>query len=188
MKKGLLAMLFAVALVVPAVAENMWVGGSLGFQNVSPKDGDSMQSFSIAPEFGYSLNESWDIGADLEYISNDVEMVDGTDVTIGKENTFSIAAFARYHMFAIGDFNFIAKGSIFYEDTKNDDADFSYSTIGIRVVPVVSYSINETWSIDAVLNFAELTIASTSGDAESTAFGFNVNNGSLANIGFSYHF
>lgn len=180
MKKGLLAMLFAVALVVPALAENMWVGGSLGFDSVSPKDGDTQQYFTIQPEFGYSLNESWDIGADLAYTSND----DGTE----KVKTFGIAAFARYHMFAIGDFNFIAKGSLYFENTKNDDADLSWDTIGISIVPVVSYSINETWSIDAVLNFAALGFASESGDYEETSFGFNVNDGSLANIGFSYHF
>ena len=33
MKKSLLALLFAVALVVPALAENMWIGGSIGYEN-----------------------------------------------------------------------------------------------------------------------------------------------------------
>ena len=72
MKKSLLALLFAVALAVPAMAENMWVGGNLSYQSITEKDGDpntpeDFNSFTIAPEFGYSLNEKWDIGIDLSY-------------------------------------------------------------------------------------------------------------------------
>ena len=67
MKKSLLAMLFAVALVVPAVAENMWIGGSLGYSNTDVKDADSVTSWTIEPEFGYSLDEKMDIGIDLGY-------------------------------------------------------------------------------------------------------------------------
>ena len=52
MKKSLLALLFAAALAVPALAENMWIGGNLGYQNTSPKDGDSESSYYIQPEFG----------------------------------------------------------------------------------------------------------------------------------------
>ena len=48
MKKSLLALLFAVALAVPALAENMWIGGNFGYENTSPKEGDSRSSYYIA--------------------------------------------------------------------------------------------------------------------------------------------
>ena len=47
MKKSLLALLFAVALAVPALAENMWVGGSLGYSNASTKGSTSDYGGSI---------------------------------------------------------------------------------------------------------------------------------------------
>ena len=64
-------MLLAVALVAPIVAaeKSMWIGGSLGYEKTSPKDGSSDITWSIAPEFGYNLNENWDIGIDLAYAS-----------------------------------------------------------------------------------------------------------------------
>lgn len=182
MKKSLLALLFAVALVVPAVAENMWVGGSLGFNTTSPKEGDSTSSFSIQPEFGYNLDEKMGIGIDLGY---GYEKNDDTVTTI------SVSPFIRYEMFKIGDFSFLAKGSIFYNSEKYDDADIQYTSYGIRIVPVVTYSINKTWSIDAILDFASISFENRKCDdldIENNTFGIRGNSGNLASIGFSYHF
>ena len=195
MKKSLLAVLFAVALVVPAVAENMWIGGSFGFNNSSPKDGDSLSNYYIAPEFGYSLDEKMDIGIDLEYRYGEDSAVfdNGVDPVINyveKTTTLGIAPFVRYKMFSIASVDFLAKGSIFYEKSKLDKADVEYTSYGLRVVPIVSYSINETWSIGATLDFASIVFENTKddGDYENTYFGLDANNGDLFSIGFSYHF
>ena len=198
MKKSLLALLFAVALAVPALAENMWIGGNLSYSNTSPKEGDSTSSFSIAPEFGYNVNESWDIGIDLGYtyeegvteIAGQAIPVEGGD----KVTTIGIAPFARFKMFEIGDFAFLAKGSIFYESSKLDEADVSFTSYGIRIVPVVTYSINETWSIGCTLDFAEIAFETIKcddtdkADIENKTFGFKANSGSVIGVNFSYHF
>ena len=190
MKKSLLALLFAVALAVPALAENMWIGGSIGYHNDSPKDGDSVSSYYIAPEFGYSLDEKMDIGIDIAYGYDEAgttKFFSGTD----KVTSLGIAPFIRYKMFEIGDFAFLAKGSIFYESDKFDAADTSITSYGLRIVPVVTYSINETWSIGATLDFAKIAFEKEKwddGDAENTSFGFDANNGDLFSVNFSYHF
>ncbi len=198
MKKSLLALLFAVALAVPALAENMWIGGNFSYSNTSPKNGDSTSSYSIAPEFGYSLDEKMDIGIDLSYayeegvteMAGEVIPVEGGD----KVTTIGIAPFIRYKMFEIGDFAFLAKGSIFYESAKLDEADVSFTSYGIAIVPVVTYSINETWSIGCTLDFAAIAFENIKcddtdkADIENTTFGFRANNGSVIGVNFSYHF
>ncbi|MBR4631974.1 MAG: outer membrane beta-barrel protein [Elusimicrobia bacterium] len=210
MKKSLLALLFAVALAVPALAENMWIGGSLGYQNTSAKavpGGDlDANSFTIAPEFGVSLDEAWDIGLDLSYTSGK-NLVDSYDnmVPIVREacdtTTYGIAPFARYHVAKVAGVDVMIKGSLFYKSTtiKEFDGgdDVTINSYGIAIAPVISYSINERWSIGATLDFLSLGYShSSSSDLKNAAgdeysydeFGFNVNNGSLISIGFSYHF
>ena len=213
MKKSLLALLFAVALVVPALAENMWVGGSFEYKSVSAKalpdtstDADA-NSFTIAPEFGYSLDETWDIGLDLSYTSTQNDSSLFKDLIPASKEGFDsekigIKPFARYHVTKIGCFDIMLQGSVFYNTTTykeitDDKKDVSLNSYGIAIAPVISYSINETWSIGATLNFLELgythssssDIKNTKGDEYSCdEFGFNVNNGSIASIGFSYHF
>ena len=192
MKKSLLALLFAVALAVPALAENMWIGGNFGYENTSPKEGDSVSSYYIVPEFGYSIDEKLDIGIDLGYSYKEGESIDIGEVTIvDKTTTIGISPFIRYKMFEIGDFAFLAKASIYYESEKYDEADVTVNTYGLKVVPVVTYSINETWSIGATLDFAEFVFENSKcddTDDETTYFGLKGNSGSLIGINFSYHF
>ena len=210
MKKSLLALLFAAALAVPALAENMWVGGDFSYNSSNSKleidgndaDKKSSTSWSIAPEFGYSLNETWDIGLDFEYASGqNVKEICGIDLDAEGQidNTeIGIAPFARYHIAQIAGIDVMLKGSIFYVSGEAKGvAKADYTAFGVKIAPVISYSINETWSIGATLNFAELSYTNLQikpKDApidvkqKSDAFGFNLNDGSLISIGFSYHF
>lgn len=215
MKKSLLALLLAVALAAPVFAaeKNMWVGGSFGYssQDLTLTDGDdypitSSVSWSIEPEFGYGLNDKWDIGLDLSYSKNNaVTELYGWNFAdwnmIGPYDTMQtteigIAPFARYHIAKIAGIDVMLKGSIGYlkGELKGYGDSVDYKTYGIAIAPIISYSINETWSIGATLNFAELSyihaeIDDGSGIKPKTdAFGFNLNDGSLINIGFSYHF
>jgi len=206
MKKSLLAMLLAVALVAPVVAaeKNMWIGGSLGYQSVSATNSKGkstdMNSLTIAPEFGYSLNEKWDIGLDLAYTTgkgykSSVGALK-TNIDVSSEpdvSDFSIAPFARYHVANIAGIDVMLKGSLLYGKTtyKGDSKEMNLTEFGIAIAPVVSYSINETWSIGATLNFLELgyySLSDDDSDGKYSEFGFNVNDGSLISIGFSYHF
>lgn len=205
MKKSLLALLFAVALAVPALAENMWIGGNLSYQSSSLKGGSKdvdANMFTIQPEFGYNLNEKWDIGLDLSYSSGKGTIGEqfGIELPTAKEpnsiSKFGIAPFARYHVMQIGDFDVMLKGSLFYSKAEIENVEGSDKTkmtgYGIAIAPVISYSINETWSIGCTLNFLELAYAHYSDDDNSDYkvdnFGFNLNDGSIIGVNFSYHF
>ena len=208
MKKSLLALVLAVALAVPVLAENMWVGGSFSYSSDNSKieydgggeDTMSSTSWSIEPEFGYSLNEKWDIGLDLGYESKQgVTELYGTSIVPEVDTTaMGIAPFARFHVAQIAGVDVMFKGSIIYTkgEIKGYGESVDYSAYGIAIAPVISYSINETWSIGATLNFAELSFTHAEIDAKdiygmtpkTDQFGFNLNDGSLISIGFSYHF
>ena len=209
MKKGLLALIFAVALAVPAMAENMWVGGDFSYSSSNNKiewpggeDTMSSTSWSVGAEFGYSLDDRWDIGLDLAYTSQQgLDEIFGEDwsgapFSLDNKET-AVAPFARYHLAKIAGIDIILKGSIFYATGEYSyyygrEYTFDYTTYGLKVVPIISYSINETWSIGAILNFAELSFVHTESedydDYKNDKFGFNVNDGSLISIGLSYHF
>ena len=207
MKKSLLALIFAVALTVPAIAENMWVGGSFGYGSDNTSyEGErykySSTSWEIEPEFGYSLDDEWDIGLDLAYASKQganeicgVKIPFAYDVMI-ETTEMGVAPFARYHVAKIVGVDVILKGSAFYVsgEAKDPYGKCDYSAYGVSIAPVISYSINETWSINATLNFAELSFTHVEVDQynddkiKDDNFGFNLNDGSLINIGLSYHF
>ena len=191
MKKSLLALLFAVALVVPALAENMWIGGSIGYENNSPKNGDSVTSFSFEPEFGYRINNTWHVGLDFGYTYNEGGSLRLVKVENDKVTTLAILPFVRYKMFGIGRFSFLAKASVFYSNSKADEADLTVNSYGISIAPILSYRINDTWVIACRLSFAELNLQNSKCDdldAEETRFGFNLNNGSIMRVCFSYNF
>ena len=139
------------------------------------------------------MNETWDIGIDLAYSSYEGPTLNYKKLVVGNDKVTSIkiAPFARYKIFSIGSFDVLAKGTIFFESAKVDNADASVDSYGIAIAPVVTYSINETWSIGCTLNFAEIGYSHAKGDdkiGEVDEFGFNLNDGSIISVGFSYHF
>ena len=217
MKKSLLVVLLAVAMVAPVFAaeKDMWVGGSFGYAsaNIDLYDGEATTSstaWSVEPEFGWTIVDRWDIGLDFEYSSGVTTKVYGLD--LGKTSGFvpfegymsadakttAIAPFVRYYLAKVAGVDIILKGSFFYAKTDLDIIDLSIPTIGvtgygISIAPIISYTINESWSIGAKLNFAELTYVHVDIDEDifklkADEFGFNLNDGSLISVGFSYHF
>ncbi len=217
MKKSLLVVLLAVAMVAPVFAaeKDMWVGGSFGYAsaNIDLYDGArtaSSTSWSVEPEFGWTIVDRWDIGLDFEYSSGVTTKVYGLD--LGKASGFitfegylsadakttAIAPFVRYYLAKVAGVDIILKGSFFYAKTDLDIIEMDIPTIGvtgygISIAPIISYTINESWSIGAKLNFAELTYVHVDIDEDifklkADEFGFNLNNGSLISVGFSYHF
>lgn len=203
MKKSLLALFLAVVLTAPVFAaeKNMWVGGSFGYNSGNQELNGKSQSttvWSIEPEFGWTIVDRWDIGLDFAYgRAQNVNSVYGVSIPLThvEAEITTIAPFVRYYLAKVAGVDVILKGSIFYSKTDLKEGGFSLdaSAYGISVTPIISYSINETWSIGAALNFAELSFLHASGDndyfdAKNDQFGFNLNNGSLISIGFSYHF
>lgn len=219
MKKSFLAVLLAIVLVSPVFAaeKNMWVGGSFGYASVNNDlyDGaitTSSTAWSVEPEFGWTIVDRWDIGLDFEYSSGRVTQFYGLDIgkTLSPSIPFSgmfsadakttaIAPFVRYYLAKIAGVDIILKGSFFYAKTdldvieNGDVPTIGVTGYGISIAPIISYSINETWSIGAKLNFAELTFVHVDVDEDfikvkADEFGFNLNNGSLISVGIVYHF
>ena len=217
MKKSFLAVLLAIALVSPVFAaeKNMWVGGSFGYASVNTEYWDggattSSTAWSVEPEFGWTIVDKWDIGLDFSYGSGTATEIYGFDFgqlfntslpkgyIRGDVKTTTIAPFVRYYLAKVAGVDVILKGSFFYTKTDTDfitgvDATLGVTGYGVSIAPIISYSINETWSIGAKLNFAELTFVHVDMDEDfiklkADEFGFNLNNGSLISVGFSYHF
>lgn len=100
MKKFILAAMIAVS-SLNANAQ-VWMGGSLGLNFTKPDGGETVTTFTIAPEVGYSLNDKWDIALSLneQLISWDGETA----------NSFSIAPYARYTFAKSGIASFFVDG------------------------------------------------------------------------------
>ena len=63
MKKGLLLVVVMLA-TIAVKAQDIYVGGSL---NVWRNSTGNTTSFKVAPEIGYNFNETWALGAELNY-------------------------------------------------------------------------------------------------------------------------
>ena len=60
-------------------AQDIYVGGSL---NVWRNSTGNTTSFKVAPEIGYNFNETWALGAELNYSHEYVKQVTANSVTL----------------------------------------------------------------------------------------------------------
>ena len=78
MKKGLLLVVVMLA-TIAVKAQDIYVGGSL---NVWRNSTGNTTSFKVAPEIGYNFNETWALGAELNYSHEYVKQVTANSVTV----------------------------------------------------------------------------------------------------------
>ena len=78
MKKGLLLVVVMLA-TIAVKAQDIYVGGSL---NVWRNSTGNTTSFKVAPEIGYNFNETWALGAELNYSHEYVKQVTANTVTV----------------------------------------------------------------------------------------------------------
>lgn len=71
MKKGLLLVVVMLA-TIAVKAQDIYVGGSL---NVWRNSTGNTTSFKVAPEVGYNFNETWALGAELDYLRGEKRCV-----------------------------------------------------------------------------------------------------------------
>ncbi len=145
----------------------MWLGGSL-----SITDDNSSSTFTIAPEFGYNLNNDWSIGGRLGIGSINPESGKSYTVT-------TLTPFTRYTFSQKGDFSFFGQGELplSFKDGNN--------TIGLRVLPGLTYSMGN-WGIQAYL---PAILSFESGDGYSNfALRANTNFLSGSSVGLIYKF
>ena len=213
MKKVLL--FIGLALVSMAANAQFFIGGGIGFQTATIKDGDGNQlgtgnEFSFMPEIGYSLTDKFDIGLDLGISIEKMKAGGSSEV---KGTQWVIAPFAQYSLVEFGKFKVIAKASLFFAGATGYDVDFDSDDLlvlngndklkvmsyGLAVTPSLHYVLNDKFSIFGNLNCLALGFAgyTVKYDGEkvgsATAFELGVDANNLANtgaiqLGFVYKF
>lgn len=167
MKKFIAAV--AVALCSLSANAQVWVGGSLGFTTLSPKNGDSKTTLTIAPTVGYKLSDKWELGLSLEekatFYSGDTD------------NAFYVSPFARMNFWNGG----IA--TLFVDGGFSVGSESSKTIFGIGVRPGVKVELSKNLSFEAKTGFLGVRVVS---DAY-TQFGLGVNNEDLS-VGLVYEF
>ena len=147
MKKLFIAVF--VALTAMAANAQSWVGGSFGIDVVAPKGEQTVTTFSIAPEYGYSINDKWDIAVALE---EETTFYDDYDV-----NVISLEPFARYTFAKAGIASFFVDGAIGfgceytnYEGKMLDNVAWGFS-IGFK--PGIKLEITENLALVTKFGF-----------------------------------
>lgn len=138
MKKFLV--MAVMAIMALGVSAQVYVGGSLGYTHAKTDLGSDDQ-FTIAPEIGYNLNDSWAIGAGLNY-------------TWVKDayNQFEINPYARYTYFRTDLVSLFVDGGVDLGFSKPDEGDTSV-VWGIGLKPGISLNLNEKFSLVAHMGF-----------------------------------
>ena len=147
MKKLFIAVF--VALTAMAANAQSWVGGSFGIDVTARKGSKAITTFTISPEYGYSINDKWDIAIALE---EEATFVGDYDI-----NVVSLEPFARFTFAKAGIASFFVDGGIGvgceyvnYEGEMLDDTAWGFS-IGFK--PGVKLEVTENFAIVAKLGF-----------------------------------
>lgn len=179
MKK--IMMTIAAAFVATAMNAQGYIGGNVGFTSAKANvDGaKATTEFTIAPEVGYNLNDSWAIGAALGFTS--VKAGDADAVT-----AFTVAPYARYTFAKLEKVNFFLDGQFAYSTLKD-----TYDQIGVHIIPGVAVNLNEKVSFVAKLGgeFGGLGWTQTKDkgtDIKVNEFGFDLQ--SLAGLTFGLYY
>lgn len=179
MKKLLL--LAAVAICSLSASAQFYYGGQLGFSRNAT---DNITSLTIAPEVGYTFNDTWSLGGVLDY---DYRYYKGIDT-----NIFEISPYARYNFARLADdkLKFFCDFGVGFgvQKTKGFDAGFVYH-IGFR--PGISYALNDHYSLVAhlgQLGWEGATDKATGEYGRKNIFTWNIFDWNNVMFGFYYSF
>lgn len=171
MKKGLLLVVVMLA-TIAVKAQDIYVGGSL---NVWRNSTGNTTSFKVAPEIGYNFNETWALGAELNYSHNYVNQ--------STTNSVSIAPYIRWSYYQNDAVRLFLDGAAAIGFNKVKDGDTSKAgQVGLR--PGIAVKLNDNFSFIAKYGFLGYRRnVSTAGDS----FGLALTSEDLS-IGFHYTF
>lgn len=183
--KKILVLAVVALMSLSAMAEDLFVGGSLSFWR---NDTDKETTISILPEIGYELDSKWTLGTTIGYAHT--EKGEDDDKVIG--NIFQIAPYARYTYFTAGKVALFVDGGFGIYTGKSrfhgesGDAATAWN-IGFR--PGVAFHLNEKFTVLAHMGF--LGYEGANSHAESIgykkAFGLRFSGDALS-LGIHYHF
>lgn len=142
--KKIVVLLCVVALTVSAKAQ-VYLGGEFNITH----DGDTdVTDFTLAPEIGYKLNNTWDFGLEIGYSYVGIKD-NGTDKNV---NAFHVAPYARWTYFEKGIAHLFLEGGLGFSTCKVGDAD-SNNGFEVGVKPGLALEVNEKFAFIAKLGF-----------------------------------
>jgi outer membrane protein assembly factor BamA len=216
MKK--LVLIAAIAFSVASASAQIFIGGNIGVNSNSDdfgtaagiygKDYSSLE-LGISPKVGYIINDKLSAGLQIGFTSGSTkvtEIAGNNEKAESSSSAFEVAPFVRYDALTFGKINLGLEAKLRFSSS-SDKSKFAgvetkgptITTFGLGVVPVLSYSLTEKFSLEAYLNFANLGFTSQTSKPDvgnkttSTSFGLGVDatsaftTGNL-NIGFVYKF
>lgn len=211
MKKILVSVLAVIAFSMTSNAQ-LWFGGSISARHtggVEKKAIDPMDptkttdidaaktnAFAIAPKIGFALSEKFSVGAALNFSTSTTGKIDKNNLT--KNNAFGVEPFIRYTFAEFGNFGVLAEASLpidftngkFIVNGTETKADPS-SSFGLAVMPWLTYSVSDNFSLECGLNFLRLsaihTVTKDQADKDhkwvNNTIGCNANTANLLNVG-----
>ena len=167
MKKIVMTMVAACAALT--MNAQMYVGGTLGYDNSSRKTATTevtTNQLTIAPEFGMALDEKLGVGIVLNYENGSTETkpINGATGTTTKPSstTFGIKPYVRYQMFSAGKCNIFMDGGVNFSIEKDKEVGYDATgkaidnkagmNLGLYLAPGISYNVNDQWSIVAKID------------------------------------
>lgn len=145
--KKIMMTIAAAMVAVTMNAQDMYVGGSLGFSTTT-HDGNTLDTeFTFSPEFGISFSENAGVGLEFGY-GRDEDKSGSTKVVT---NALSVAPYFRWTPFHIGPVNLFADAKFRYGFAKveSDGQDAKTNTWGLYLQPGVAYNLNDKFSLVA---------------------------------------
>ncbi|MCL2484677.1 MAG: hypothetical protein FWF00_02740 [Endomicrobia bacterium] len=179
MKKFALAV--ALSFIVSAssfASEKIYIGGTLGFSSNSSSysgGGSASNSYlTLAPQIGYIIDDSLDVGVDIQLYTGD---------TTGH----GFIPYVRYNLVQSGDFTVFAKGSFGYKSEKaNVSGAKALTSVIFSAAPVIQYNLVDSWFLFVSADVLTLSFGSQDNSSR-TIFGLNSGN-TLGNVGITYYF
>lgn len=172
MKKSLLMAVIVMLGAITVKAQDIYVGGSL---NLWRNSTGNTTSFKVAPEIGYNFNETWALGAELDYSHEYLEQLTANAVTI--------APYIRWSYYQNNAVRLFLDGTAAIGFVKIKDGDTTKAgQIGLR--PGIAFKLNDNFSFVAKYGFLGYRRnINTTGDS----FGLQLTSEDLS-IGFHYEF
>lgn len=151
MKKIMMTMAAAL-MAVTMNAQNMYVGGSLGYSTTS-RDGSTLNTeFAINPEFGIQFNDQMGVGFEIGYGSDKNETNNPTVTT----SLFQFSPYFRYTALKLGNVSIFGDAKFSYQTAKEErkanngvTTDDTVNGWGLFAQPGIAYALNDKFSLVA---------------------------------------
>lgn len=211
MKKLFLSVLAIAAMATTANAQ-LWVGGGIGLSHnggaIKTDDTKhktpSSSAFSFAPMVGFDLSEQFSVGGKLNFRTTTnknyaYDFDDKETVSKSTTNTVGVTPFARYKFVEFNKFGLLAEAGlpIAYASSKTDNGSQTTkgdptTSVGLYVVPMLTYSLNDNFQLECGLNFLSLdathSVTKDRDDSKnkviSNSFDFGVDTRNVATTGW----